>query len=94
METVGGVRSEERREQALWLSEQLRAGWAKEKFVTGDTREPETLCQEGARSGQGEAGVATASVEGSSRGGLKGGVESPPQEERLGIEMQGSLWVR
>lgn len=77
---------------------------SKEKFVTRETPEPETLCLEGARLGQGEAGVEMASVEGSSRGGLKGGVESPPQrgpplplfggqKERLGIEMQGSLWV-
>lgn len=62
--------------------------------MTGEAREPESLCPEGARSGQGEAGVETASVEGSSRGGLTGGVESPPQKERLGIEMQGSLWVQ
>lgn len=60
------------------------------------------LCRAGARSGQGEAGVETAPVEGSSRGGWKGGVESPPQKgpplplfggqkERLGMEMRGSL---
>lgn len=55
------------------------------------------LCRAGARSGQGEAGVETASVEGSSRGGWKGGVESPPHRRDhlchcLGVRRKGWGW--